>query len=66
MGELILQIRRELRDPATDLSVADFLGCRLNDGFTNSTYHADLTDPLPQVFERYNWVPPWTAERTHA
>jgi hypothetical protein len=59
LGDLLLQLRRELGDPGTAIGSADMLGIRMNDAFTDPEHHANLSDSLDKVFARHSWTPPW-------
>lgn len=59
VAELLLQLRRDLGEPKTTIQALDLLALRSGDAFANDEMYAVLTDPLPVIYERYKWTPPW-------
>jgi hypothetical protein len=58
-ADLLVTVRRELGYPRTTILPVEMLATRINDAYADDATHAALTDPLEQVFARYQWTPPW-------
>jgi hypothetical protein len=59
MAELILQARRELGYPETELNALDLLGIRINDVYADPAFYDTLTLPPDELYAREGWTPPW-------
>ena len=54
-ADFLLEVRKEMGDPSTDVDRMQILGPRLAD----LADRRSMTDSLDTVFRRAGWTPPW-------
>ena len=58
-AEFVLAARKDMGDDVTALTAIDVLGMTIKDTYDNREFFEALALPLPQVYKRYSWTPPW-------
>jgi hypothetical protein len=58
--EFFLAARRDIGQSDTQIGPAEIIGMKVNNLYANTDYYRTMTDPLDEVYRRYNWTPPWT------
>lgn len=59
IGDFLVEVRRDLAWPSTEITGLDILGMRLNDLPENPQIIEAFSSSFDELCEKYSWEPPW-------